>query len=145
MIAIPGPPLADEWEVAVLAEPRKYAGALELAISLSTTGGGELVILASRPRLLRGALHLAGYDPDELADHAAAAMKDEIHCLVDELAPGLPHLIVEVGDPNFRRLLRLAEAHRCSILVVPRRAGGWARLSRRLVARSSDLEVVVAP
>jgi len=145
MTAIADPAPAERREVAVLAEPGRYVGALELGISLAATTGGRLTVLASPPRLLRGALHLAGHDPDELAAHATDAMEAEIHRLVEELTPGLPYLIVEVDDRGFRDLVRLAEARRCSSLVVPRRAGGRRWLARRLAARSSDLEVVVAP
>jgi hypothetical protein len=130
--------------VAVMVEPGKYAGALGHAVTLASGEGGELIVLVRRPRLLRGAIHLAGYDPDELADDACATTTREVRGLVEELAPGLPHRLIEVDDLPFRELAKIAETHRCSTLVVPR-AGGGARLARRLAARSVDLEVVTAP
>jgi hypothetical protein len=129
--------------VAVMVEPGKYTGALQHAVGLAS-GEGELIVLVRRPRLLRGPIHLAGYDPDELADDACATTTREVRGLVEELAPGLPHRLIEVDDLPFRELAKIAETHCCSTLVVPR-AGGGARLARRLAARSVDLEVVTAP
>jgi hypothetical protein len=130
--------------VAVLAEPRTFTGAIELAVEVAGRGDGELIVLVRRPRLLRGAIHLAGYDPDQLADDDAAATLRGVEGLIEKSAPQLPHRLLDVGDLPFRKLARMAETYGCSILVVPR-ASGWAQLSRLRAARSADLELVTVP
>lgn len=144
MISTPDRPRAVSGApVAVVVEPCNFASALELAVDLSRNEGGELIVLLRRPRLLRGVIHLAGYHPDEFADDAAATKRDALR-LLEELGPGLPHRLIEADDLPFRDLATMAETYRCTTLVVPR-ANGWARLSRRLAARSADLELVTAP
>jgi hypothetical protein len=131
--------------VAVVVEPRRYVKALELGISLAGSAEEELIVLAPRPRLLRDTLRLAGYDPDELTEEAAAATEGAVRRLIGGLAPDLPYRLLKVDDPHFASLVRLAESYRCSILVVPRRAGARVRFQRRRAARSAQLEFVVAP
>jgi hypothetical protein len=141
----PGPTTAGERPVAVLIEPPKDVAALEYAVALAAAAGTQLITLVPRPRLLRGPIQLAGYDPDELAGYASAARKSEVHRLLEELAPGLPHLILEVDRLHFRDSVRLAESYSCSTLVLPRPASVRARLTRPLNARTARLRLVVAP
>jgi hypothetical protein len=144
MIATPDPVAAAGRAVAVVVEPRRCASALERAVHLAAGEDGELIVLVRRPRLLRGPIQLAGFDPDELAEDASATARREARRLVEELAPGLPHRLIEADDLPFRDLARMAASYRCSILVVPP-AGRRAQLSRRLAIRSVDLDLVTAP
>jgi hypothetical protein len=139
------PMWAGDRSVAVLVEPSKDFRALEHAAALSAATGSKLIILVPRPRLLRGLIRLAGHDPDELAHHASAARKSEVHRLVEGVEPGLPHLVLEVDRLHLRDSVRLAESYRCSTFVLPRRASFRARFAGHLKVSAAGFEVVVAP
>jgi len=138
-----GPGASGGRGVAVLIEPPDDLAALKYATALSPAES-LLITLVPRPRLLRGPIHLAGFDPDELADQASAAMESQVHRLIEALTPGLPHLVVKVGSRHLAHSVRLSKSYGCSTLVLPRRVRVRARLTRRK-ARRAGVTIVVAP
>jgi hypothetical protein len=136
---------ANHQPIAVLVEPSKDLRALEHAAALSVATGSMLVILVPQPRLLRGPIRLAGHDADELAEYASAARKSEIQQLIERVAPGLPHVVLEIDRLHLRHSMRLAESYGCSTFVLPRRAAVRVQFAGRRKASTAELEIVVAP